>query len=126
TRVTNTNVGLVNDNGAALGTPAPLEGTAPFGTIRIAAKPMASNVLAIGIPPHSYGNSSWASDIIFNSEADLQIQKTDLYTVFLHEVGHALGMGGSTDRRSVMFQTIQGKRTGLAASDVTAISSLYG
>ncbi|MBL8823223.1 MAG: matrixin family metalloprotease [Planctomycetia bacterium] len=126
TRVTNINVGLVSDNGTALGTPAPLEGNAPFGTIRIAAKPMASNVLAIGIPPHSYGNSSWASDIIFNSQANLQLQQTDLYTVFLHEVGHAFGMGGSTDKRSVMYQTIQGKRSGLAASDVSAITFLYG
>ncbi|MFO0814254.1 MAG: matrixin family metalloprotease [Gemmatales bacterium] len=122
----NLNVGMVSDNGAPLGTAEPLEGIAPFGTIRIAAKPMASNILAIGIPPNEFGSSSWAGDIIFNSNANLVAQRTDLYTVFLHEVGHALGVGPSTNPGSVMYQQIVGKRTGLAATDYASILSLYG
>lgn len=126
TSVSNINVGVVSDNGAPLGTSTPLDGAVPFGTIRVAAKPLASNVLAIGIPPNNFGTSSWASDIIFNSQADLTAQHTDIYTVFLHELGHAFGIAGSTDRRSAMYQTILGKRSGIAASDVAAITSLYG
>lgn len=122
----NINIGVVSDDGSALGTQDPISGSKPFGVIRIAAKPMASNVLAIGIPPNEFGNSSWASDIIFNSNANLSTQRTDLYTVFLHEMGHALGLGGSSDTRSVMFQTITGKRLGLAASDLLAVGALYG
>ena len=119
-------VGLVADNGAPLGTAASPGGTTGFGTIRIAAKPLPGNVLAIGIPPDTFTSGTWTGEIIFNTQANLAAQKTDLYTVFLHEFGHALGLPGSTDIRSAMYQQIQGKRTGLAAIDVTAINSLYG
>src|SRR5215213_5704375 len=38
--VTNINVGVTADSGEALGTTAPMDGSANFGTIRIAAKPL--------------------------------------------------------------------------------------
>jgi hypothetical protein len=124
--VANLSVGLVSDNGAPLGTPASPDGSTGFGTIRIAAKPLPGNVLAIGIPPDTFSSGTWTGEIIFNTNANLTAQKTDLYTVFLHEVGHALGLAGSADTRSVMFQQIQGKRTGLSTLDRSAITSLYG
>lgn len=124
--VANVNFGVVSDSGDPLGAAAPLDGQAPFGVIRIAAKPLANNVLAVGIPPNDLGASTWAGDIIFNSNANLTQQKTDLYTVFLHEIGHALGLPGSNDPRSVMYQQIQGKRLALGLSDVASLQSLYG
>ncbi len=124
--VANVNIGLVTDSGEALGSSRTVEGNDHFGTIRIAAKPLADGVLAIALPPDSFTAGTWTGEIIFNSNANLTAQKTDIFSVFLHEIGHALGLSGSTDPSSVMFQTIQGKRTALAASDVTAITKLYG
>lgn len=124
--VANVNFGVVSDSGDPLGATAPIDGQAPFGVIRIAAKPLANNVLAVGIPPNELGASTWAGDIIFNSNANLAQQKTDLYTVFLHEIGHALGLPGSIDPRSVMYQQIQGKRLALGLSDVTSLQGQYG
>lgn len=124
--VANINFGVVSDSGDPLGANAPLNGSAPFGVIRIAAKPLANSVFAVGIPPNEIGTSTWAGDIIFNSNANLSQKSTDLYTVFLHEIGHALGLPGSADPRSVMYQQILGKRIGLGLSDVSSIVSQYG
>lgn len=124
--LTNINFGVVSDSGDPLGATAPLTGTTPFGVIRIAAKSLANNVIAVGIPPNEIGTSTWAGDIIFNSNANLTQKNTDLYTVFLHEIGHALGLPGSVDPRSVMYQQILGKRTALSLSDVSAIVGQYG
>ncbi|HQR05509.1 MAG TPA: matrixin family metalloprotease [Gemmatales bacterium] len=124
--VANINFGVVSDNGVPLGAATPIDGNASFGVIRIAAKPLANNVLAVGIPPNEFGAGTWAGDIIFNTNTNLAKQKTDLYTVFLHEIGHALGLPGSADPRSVMYQKIAGKRIGLALSDVVTVDNLYG
>lgn len=50
----------------------------------------------------------------------------DLYTVLLHEVGHALGLGHSDVVGSVMYPTYEGGKRSLTADDIAGIQYIYG
>ncbi|MDJ0849587.1 MAG: matrixin family metalloprotease [Myxococcota bacterium] len=50
----------------------------------------------------------------------------DLYLVMLHEMGHALGLGGhSDDPGDIMYPTIDRSRTSLSARDRNTLRLLY-
>ena len=55
---------------------------------------------------------------------DISVRSVDLFSVALHEVGHALGLGHSDVPGAVMYPYYH-RATGLAADDVAAIRSLY-
>src|SRR4051812_42486418 len=127
--VANINVGVVPDSGDPLGAPGAPQGDPHFGDIRVAARPLSDNVLAMTTPSGFLGGTR-VGDIALNSGNTFRIPgsgaKEDLYTVMLQEVGHALGVGNSTDPNSVMYETYGGIRTGLSAGDVASIQALYG
>lgn len=52
--------------------------------------------------------------------------QTSLYQVILHELGHALGLGHSTDPASVMYPVATPANRDLNAGDLEAIQGLYG
>lgn len=123
---TNLNVGFVADDGRPLGTPGPVQGSPDVGDIRISARPLSENVLAITNPFDLV--SPWAGEIILNSNkvfsTDRAAGTADLRAVLLQEVGHALGVDNSADTSSVMYPF--GGSSKLDGSDVTAIQALYG
>jgi hypothetical protein len=49
----------------------------------------------------------------------------DLYSIILHETGHALGLLCSTDPSAVMYQSVS-DFTGLSPDDVAGIQAIYG
>jgi hypothetical protein len=49
-----------------------------------------------------------------------------LYQAALHEIGHALGLADSSDPNSVMYYALGPDNTTLDATDIAAISRLYG
>lgn len=51
---------------------------------------------------------------------------TTLYQTALHEFGHALGLGHSTDVNSIMYATLGPADPDLDANDITGIRALYG
>jgi predicted Zn-dependent protease len=66
-----------------------------------------------------------AGDLHINSAIAWNIgQDTDLYSVLLHELGHALGMPHNSDNRSVMYPYYR-IYSGLASIDVDTWSALY-
>ena len=118
---TNVNFGLVTDIGAAFGTAGVSQGDSRFGDIRIGAVPLGNDVLAVSAP---YGIfSSHSGDIVLNGAAVGGMGSAGLYTIFLQEAGHALGIGDSADPASAMYEYYQGPRVGLSSVDIAAVPS---
>lgn len=124
----NINVGLVSDGGEPIGVAGAAEGDPRFGDIRISAAPMAPGVVAVGTP-YDPSTGTLSGDIILNSNADFNTMDSgsyDLYTVVLHEAGHAFGFADSSDPSSFMYNVYGGPVTGLAPGAVPALQALYG
>lgn len=124
--VTNVSVGIVSDDGSALGTPGLLQGDLRFGDIRIAAAPLSSDVYAISVLADGTAAGTWAGDLIFNSNYQWTSLE-DIYSVALHEGGHILGLPGSDDPQSIVFpQWAAGTLLHPAEADIAALQDLYG
>jgi hypothetical protein len=119
------NFALTSDGGQPLGVPGPDQGDPRFGDIRIAAVPMASDVLSISVPHDPFLSGTWSGDILLNSAAPSIGQADTLFPVLLHEVGHVLGLDDSPDPTSVMFSNLN-HQTALAPEDIAAVQALYG
>jgi hypothetical protein len=92
-----------------------------------------NGTLAYTYYPSSTANGL-AGDIVFDSSekwATNPKNGTDLLEVATHELGHALGLGHSTDSSAIMYPYYGGRFSGLGtgyltSSDVSAIQSVYG
>ncbi len=123
------NFAVVGDNGAASGTGSYQQGDPTFGDIRIGGFNFGDNsILALGYMPPPVNNYSVAGDITFNTGQVFNINGSDydLYTVALHELGHALGLGHSSTSLAIMYPVYQGVDFGLYADDVAGVQSIYG
>jgi len=122
------NLILVADQGQAVGVSGSTQGDAHFGDIRIAARPMATNVLAVTEPPGSAGDTR-QGDIVLNSNMLFNTAGAggyDLFSAMLQEAGHAFGIGNSDEPASPMFEQYSGARQGLTANDIADVKNLYG
>lgn len=74
-------------------------------------------------PPNS---EPIAGDLHFDADEDWQIgARVDLFTVALHEAGHALGLGHSDQPGAVMYPYYR-QAYGLTLDDIDGIQELYG
>lgn len=80
------------------------------------------NTLAHAFPPAN-GDNNIGGDVHFDAFENWNWDF--LYQVALHEIGHALGLGHSTDSAAVMFWMIHGEHN-LQADDIKGIQNLYG
>jgi Matrixin/Bacterial Ig-like domain len=123
---TNINFAVVPDDGAAAGSGADEEGNPGFGDIRIGGYNFGSSTLALTYQPPSANNFSIAGNITFNTGQSFNVGSTyDLFTVAMHEFGHALGLNESSVSNAVEYGTYTGKKTGLASDDIEGIQSIY-
>lgn len=132
-----TNLGLVADSGAHAGALESAGGH--VGDIRVAAWEITTaGVLAHAFQPGTeaiFGaGGTIAGDVHFDvarvwvdDAADAAGDPDfDIYTVMLHEIGHALGVGHSAVVGSVMEPVYAGSRRTLHADDIAAIQAIYG
>ena len=110
------NFTVVSDSGAASGTGSYQQGDPTFGDVRIGGFDFGDNsILALGYMPPPINNYPVAGDIAFNTAQVFNINGLDydLYTVALHELGHALGLDHSTSTSAIMYPVYQGVDYGL-------------
>jgi hypothetical protein len=123
---TNINFAVVPDDGAAVGSGPDEQGNPGFGDIRIGGYNFGSSTLALTYQPPPANNFSIAGTMTFNTGQAFNIGSTyDLFTVAMHEFGHALGLNDSSVSSAVEYGTYTGKKTGLGSDDIAGIESIY-
>jgi hypothetical protein len=83
-------------------------------------------VLAHTFYPAPINGEPIAGDMHFDASESWSVgTNTDLFSVALHETGHALGLGHTSDPGAVMYPYYR-MQTGLTSDDIAGIQALYG
>ncbi len=124
---TNINFVVVSDNGAPEGSGNYQQGDPGFGDIRIGGYNFGSSTLATTYMPPPVNNFSIAGDIVFNTGQTFNIGQTfDVFTVAMHEFGHALGLyHSSTNPMNAMYPYYDAQKSGLTSDDIAGIENIY-
>jgi hypothetical protein len=117
------NFRFVPDNGAAAGSSGSTQGDSRFGDIRLGGY---VSELWSGYAYFPAGGTL-GGDVFVNTGVSWQIGATpDLYSILLHETGHALGLEHTSVYPAVMRPSISTVYTGLFADDIAGIQAIYG
>lgn len=125
---TNINFVLVSDSGAGTGSGSYQQGSPTIGDIRIGGYNFGASPLAAASYPPPVNNFSVAGDIDFNTDYASTYSlggSIDLFTVAVHEFGHALGLDHSTVSTSQMYQYYTTVKPSLTSDDLAGIRNIY-
>lgn len=126
--VANINISEAPDGAYDFNSPGRPQGDPRFGDIRVGGYSFAddSTTLAQTYYPPPDGATA-AGDVALNTGMTYHTGSDyDLYSVLLHETGHALGLDHARAFESVMYAAYQGVRAGLTPGDVAGIQAVYG
>jgi hypothetical protein len=124
-QATNINFAVVSDDGEPIGGGVDQQGDPVLGDIRIGGYNFGTGDLGAAYMPPPVNNFSIAGDIQFNTGEPFNIGTTyDLFSVAMHEFGHALGLYHSTAYGAVM-QAAYKMHSGLSSDDVAGIENIY-
>jgi hypothetical protein len=117
------NFHLVSDDGSPFGAEGSSQGDPRFGDIRLSGRPIGS-ALAFGWYPSTMTSGG---DIYLSTNYQYEIGSVvDLYSLFLHEIGHSLGLDHSTVPGAIMTSATSRVATDLGADDIAGIQAIYG
>ncbi len=123
---TNLTFTAVTDDGSSSGTTGLAQGDSRFGDIRFGA----ANLSSIGFVGFSYFPSSFGTlggDVTISTHINWQVGSSpNIYAIFLHEIGHSLGLDHNNVFGSVMYPLISGDDQPLWADDIAGIRAIYG
>lgn len=126
--VANINIGQVSDGPYNLDTLGLSQSDPRFGDIRFGGYAFANDTttLAQTYYPPPNGSTS-AGDVEVNTSMSYNVGSDfDVFSVLLHETGHALGLAHPTSTDVVMSARYHGVLTGLAEGDIAGIQAIYG
>lgn len=85
------------------------------------------NVLAVTIPNNFSGKSIKGAVILINDSSTIfsTLSRSDRIGVISHEIGHAIGLGHSDVKASLMYYRTQDQRKSLGEDDIRGVSYLY-
>lgn len=125
---TDINFLVVTDSGATVGSGSYQQGSTTIGDIRIGGFDLQSSALGGAFMPAPENTNSGSGDIVFNTGVAWSIGGSggyDLFTVAVHEIGHALGLGHSTATGAEMNATYTGVKPNLTSDDISGIRNIY-
>jgi hypothetical protein len=123
---TNINFAVVADNGAQIGSGSYQQGDPGFGDIRIGGYNFGTSTLAQAFLPPPANNYSVAGDVQFNTGQSWSLTSNyHLFTMAMHEIGHALGLYHSSISLAAMYGTYVGVKNALHSDDIAGIRNIY-
>jgi hypothetical protein len=121
----NINFGSVKDDGSASGVYGPTRGDERFGDVRVTGFDFSQDTSAEAVSENSHSVGTWAGDVFFNTAASWN-SVTEIEAAALHEVGHILGLGHSSDPASPMHVHGPSGTLELTPQDIANLQAIHG
>lgn len=87
-----------------------------------------NSVLAVTVPNSFSGKKIKGAVILIQDSAATQfknLSRDDRIGVIAHEIGHAIGLGHSKEKKALMYYKVQDQRTSLGQDDIDGVTYLY-